>query len=422
MNKLFKTLFTLLLGIFLLILTFTANSAAKSLGEQLVQLEELLGRGAITQEEFLKAKSILLKMDVDSSKKIEKIKKKLTDREKQKLKKEINEKKSYTTEIRQYAASAKGKWEKTEFIFDDYRVYAHRPGAIKIRRISDGKQLAVFSSKFKIKYSNGGEALFKTTTFEENILEKKGLDNNLRPLAEGINESLKNIFGERKKLPGKIIIEYNGAKILSWERAFVPAHNAHFFQLLALDDQPFHFYIVHPKGDFALNMAQFVKKIDLAVAEVKKELQEKYNLTPEEMDRIIKERKDNLDKQLASISRETSQIIEQEASKAIESEVASEVASAVDSELVKELEAAVGAAVAEEFISAVEQASGQAIDRALSSELAIEIDRAISEAVSEGISAAAAEAGIRAGLAALAEGKTMEEATAACTAAAGTQC
>ena len=202
----------------------------------------------------------------------------------------------------------------------------------------------------------------------------------------------------------------------------VSAHNANFYQILALDDQPFHFYVVTNKGSFALNMAKFVEKIDIAVAEVKEKLAKEYNLTPEEMDQIIEKRKDNLDKQLAAISKETGRAIAEETGKAVESEVAREVASAVDTQLAKELEAAVGAAVAEEFISAIEQASGQAIDRAIAGELASAIDQAIAEAVSEGISAAAAEAGIRAGLAVLAAGGTDQEAIDACSAAAGTSC
>ena len=47
-----------------------------------------------------------------------------------------------------------------EMLFGDYRIYTHRPGGIKIRRLSDNKQLVVFSDKFKIKYYNDGEELF----------------------------------------------------------------------------------------------------------------------------------------------------------------------------------------------------------------------------------------------------------------------
>ena len=227
-----------------------------------------------------------------------------------------------------------------------------------------------------------------------------------------------------------MIVKYNGATFLSWERIFVPRHNAQFYQLLALDEQPFHFYVVHSKGEFALNMSKFTRKTDIAIAEVKKKLQKEYNLTPEEMEAILKQRKQNLDRQLAAISketekaiaRETNEAITQETDKAVESEVNKAVASAVDDELAEELEAAIGASVAKEFVSAIEEASGQAIDDALTAELAIEVDRAIKEAISEGVSAAAAEAGIRAGLAVLAAGGTEQEATDACSAAAGTQC
>ena len=76
MNKLFKMLFTLFLGILFFISSFAANSA-ESLGEQLVKIEELYERGTITKEEFTKAKTILLKIDTQSSEKIEKAKEKI---------------------------------------------------------------------------------------------------------------------------------------------------------------------------------------------------------------------------------------------------------------------------------------------------------------------------------------------------------
>ena len=45
----------------------------------------------------------------------------------------------------------KKNYEKMEMLFGDYRIYTHRPGAVKIRRISDNKQLVVFSDKFKVR-------------------------------------------------------------------------------------------------------------------------------------------------------------------------------------------------------------------------------------------------------------------------------
>ena len=306
MNKSFKTLFTLFLGILLIIPTFTANST-ESLGEQLIKLEGLYERGSITKEEFKKAKTILLKIDTQASEKIDKAKEKIIEQKKKEeraalvtnLESDVNQTKSYTnTGVTKYASNAVGKWEKTEFFFDDFRVYAHRAGAIKIKRISDGKQVAVLTKNFKIKYYNDGEDLFETEKFKENTLEKNSTLEELIPLLGKLNEATEKLGKALggKELPGKVLIKYNGATFLSWERMFVAAHQAQFYQILALNDQPFHFYIVHPKGEFALNMAKFVKKIDIAVAEVKKELQEEYNLTPEEMDRILKKRKDNLDR------------------------------------------------------------------------------------------------------------------------------
>ena len=48
-----------------------------------------------------------------------------------------------------------------EMIIGDYRIYTHRPGGIKIRRISDGKQLAVYGDKMRMKYYNNSEKYFQ---------------------------------------------------------------------------------------------------------------------------------------------------------------------------------------------------------------------------------------------------------------------
>ena len=57
MNKSYKTLFTLFLGILFLIPTFIANSA--NIAEDLTKLNNLYKEGAITKEEFSKAKEAL---------------------------------------------------------------------------------------------------------------------------------------------------------------------------------------------------------------------------------------------------------------------------------------------------------------------------------------------------------------------------
>ena len=317
-----------LLAIVVLGLLWTSISlTSETLGEQLIKLESLYKRGTITKEEFTKAKAILLKIDTQSSEKVKEAKTKIIkqkEKEKKdkliaKLKTEVNEKKKYnSTEITKWTANSPDQWEKTQFYFDDFRVYAHRPGAVKIARVSDGKTVAVLTRNFKIKYYNDGEGLFETEKFKENTLEKNSTQKQLEeliPLIGSLNDARKK-FGKsldkamgKKELPGKIIIKYNGATFLSWERMFVPAHRSQFYQMLVLNEQPFHFYIVHPKGEFALNMSKFTRKIDMAIGEVKKELQEKYNLTSEEMEEILKKRKENLDRQLAALSKETEKIV-----------------------------------------------------------------------------------------------------------------
>ena len=234
----------------------------------------------------------------DIFKKILTSSKELSEQEKKDKEKLI---KSDNYQVRNYASNDENDWERMEFIIDDYRFYAHRPGGMKVKRISDGKLVAMITNKFKIKFKNGGENLFVVKKYEQNTLEKKEsgigeLDQHKNAIDENIYE--KKYYRE-KKLPGKITFEYNGTIVLSWERAYIPKHNTHFFQLLALDDQPFHFYAIKDRKQLALNMAKFVKKIDIAVAQVKVELAKKYNLTVEEIDLIIKKRKQNYDKQIA---------------------------------------------------------------------------------------------------------------------------
>ena len=68
MNKTFKTLFTLFLGILFIIPTFTANSAevktsgySKEVSAKLEEIIYLHESGFISKDEFTKAKEIILK-------------------------------------------------------------------------------------------------------------------------------------------------------------------------------------------------------------------------------------------------------------------------------------------------------------------------------------------------------------------------
>ena len=240
-----------LLGILVLGLIICSKSFAIDVSDQLLKLEGMYERGSITKEEFLKAKSILLKIDLTTSDKIEKIKENLDKPKKEEF------------IVRKFASNVGTKhFEKMEMIFGDYRIYTHRPGGVKIRRLSDNKQLVVLSDKFIVKYYNGGEDIFD---FE---------------------------LDEEKK---KISMKLNGAEVLHWEGRYVEKHRTHFFQMLVLGEQPFHFYILLASGKpAALNMAKFSRKIELAVSKVKIELASRFKITPEEIELILKRRKEKV--------------------------------------------------------------------------------------------------------------------------------
>ena len=61
-----------ILWIFVLGLLISNNVEAASIAEELTQLNNLFKEGAITKEEFSKAKSILLKTETESEVKVEK--------------------------------------------------------------------------------------------------------------------------------------------------------------------------------------------------------------------------------------------------------------------------------------------------------------------------------------------------------------
>ena len=356
------------LGVLILGLIFCTKTFSADVAGQLLKLEDMYQQGSITEEKFLKAKSILLKIDLTNKEKIEQIKKNLDKKNKLKFK------------VHKFKPNVGSKhFEKMELIFGDYRIYTHRPGAVKIRRISDNKQLVVLGDKFVFKYYNDGEDIFDFKLDEENQ---------------------------------KVSMELNGVKILHWEGRYVEKHRAHFLQMLVLDEQPFHYYIILDTGrKVALNVAKFTKKIDSAIAKVKIELAAKFEITPEQIELILKRRKEKINNELDKIVQDKKDEIVQEASE-------DALVASIDQTLQAELQATIGETMANEFMAQIEQATGQAVDNAISSELASAINEAVAEAVASGISQAAAEAGIAAGLAVLAAGGSEQEAwDAACSAA-----
>jgi len=259
--------------------------------------------------------------------------------------------------------SGKSEYEKMEIIFDDYRLYTSRPGAIKIKRISTNELLVLFSDKFKIKFFNDGEDLFDFILDEEK---------------------------------GKIFLKHDERTILHWEGRYIKKHNANFYQILAQGYIPFHFYIKLPgKTSIGLNMESFSARIDKAIAEAKVRIAAKYNISLETIEAILKKQDDKINNELSEIVDEKKEeLLELASKKAVEETISSEVD--------KQVELSIGAAMAKEFDAII-------ID-GMEDVLAQAVNEAVAEAVSEGISEAAAEAGIRAALEVLARGGSEQDA------------
>lgn len=151
-------------------------------------------------------------------------------------------------------------FEKMEMLFGDYKIYTHRAGGIKIRRISDNKQLVVFSDKFKIKFYNGGDQIFDF------------------------------IFDKKRE---NISIKYKGIELLTWKKKYTSKNRVYFFKVITYAGQPFHYYInLQSKPSSALNMEKFELKIAKVVNIAKKQIATKYNIAPELVQLIF--RKKNL--------------------------------------------------------------------------------------------------------------------------------
>jgi len=372
--------------IFFLIFTFlvlTNNSFAVDVTDQLLKLSNLYEKGLITEEEFKKAKSIILEMVESQQKKIikaeddkkEAIEKSKKDKKKdQKIKKKVAKDKNIIEleegiKIRRYSNDFNKKdFEKMELVVGDYRFYTSRPGGIKITKISTRTQLAVIGDKQNIKYYNNGQDILDI------IIDKKNLE---------------------------LIVKLNDVIVLRWSGKYVKKHKAYFYQVLAMGYQPFHYYVkLSGKTSIGLNMVSFERKIELKLVTVKEKLALEYNVTVEQINEIIKR------KNLSSLGNKVKDDVNTEIEKVINESIEREI----EKELIERLEATIGQALAQSFISAIEQATNEAIDDAVENELAAAIDQAIQEAIAEGISEAAISAGLQAFLEALAAGSTFEDA------------
>ena len=374
--------------IFIFIFIFlTANkSYSLDITTQLQKLADLYERGLITKEEFEKSKSIIFEISDQQKKKIEKARDKTKD-----IKKTTEIKKENTEELKlqfdegtheisegikivKYSTDyTQSSYEKMALLIGDYRIYTSRPGGIKIVRVSDKKQLAVIGDKQKVKFYNNGQSII------EIIEDKDNLD---------------------------LKIKLNDQIILRWVGRYVPEHKATFYQVLALNYIPFHYYVKIPsKNAVAVNMKLFNRKIELRLIDVKEELAIEYNVSVEEINEIIKNR--NLS--IMNPSRTTDNIVDEEINKVIDNEINK----SIDKTLMEELEQTIGQAIAQGIIEGIEEATNQAIDDAIENEIAAAIDSVIQEAINEGISEAAISAGLAAFFDALASGASFEEAIAA---------
>lgn len=345
----------------LVVLFFYFNNLAYSnnLKEKYNQLDNYLKEGLINQSDYNQAK--------DALKKLHEIKVKREKAEKNALDKRKSETKKF--EIRKFKKQPKGtkEFEKMEMVFSDFRIYTHRPGAMKVKRISDGKQLAVIGDNLRIKHFNNSNELIKF----------------------------------QKVSDTKSVLRVGDVPVLTWDSRAVKKHQANFYQVLGLGTKPFHYYIVlyNKNKTIALNYSNFDKQVQKAIDEAKVRLASVHNVSVAQINILMKRREEKAFNELQKlIGEKKDEILE------------ASVDNAVENELQRQLDAALGAALASEFNTALEQATGQAMNQALESELAAAIDETIADAISAGISEAAITAGIAAYLSALAAGMSEADA------------
>ncbi len=367
---------------FLIFLTNYNTNLYSDITDQLIKLSDLYEKGSINKEEYTKAKSIILQMEENSKQAIKKAKN---------LKQKKDTRLIKTIEIKKYKDNVGEKsMELMEMTIGDFRVYSHRPGGIKVRRISDGQQLLVISDNLKVAYYGDSK------------------DKDIVDLIHNTEDKTKPTLTLKiKKIP-----------VLRWEGKYVAKHRATFYQVMALGNKPFQYYIkLTKKGNpvVGLNMSKFDRKIERAVSKAKTRLAAKYEISIDQIDKIMKARESKAIQELESV-------IQKEEDKIMEASLDNLVDSAINEELAAELEKTIGEAMANEFISAIESETGAAIDQAIQDEIATAIDQAIEEAVALGIDKATAAAAIQAMLEVYARGGTDAEAMAACQSIAGDAC
>ena len=357
---------------YIIIILLICTKLFASITDELTKLSDMYKEGLLTKEEFTKAKSILLEIEEINKKQIEsQIEKKditTESKESKKITKKTKTKKSSTKDVkveRIYdtvgSKFTDKNYEKMKLTVGDYLIYTHRPGAIKIKQISNNKQLVVIGDRLKIKYYNNGQDYIKVNLDEKNK---------------------------------KLNLYVNDINILTWKGQYVQEAEATFYQILAMGRTPFHYYIkLDVAGNaFALNISKFTRRIELAVDRVKIELAAKFNISLEDIENIIKENDMMAANKFIKTADDTEDLTKQKVV------------------LLNDLKKTLG----DDAYSKIEDNISTNVDTKLSktinSEIKVAIDDSIRDAINSGLEAAALDAAIDAFLDALISGASWADA------------
>ena len=252
---------------------------ASTLKQEIEVIEKLYKDGVLTKEEFEKTKKILIR-NAEKKKKEKKTQPKL------KVKKSDVRAKDLKVNVKTKPNSK--EWEKAEIIFRDYRIYTYRPGGIKVTRISDGKDLLRITDNFKIKYLNNSQNVINVQSTE---IKRPSMDQLVEHRVNQIKKETGKIFSVLKNPGGalntakervkkfskskdikdlrskkdfsslipkdsiKLKLNIEGINVLNADGRYVNFHDVFFYQFIAANYEPFHYYIkLRTKPSIALNM------------------------------------------------------------------------------------------------------------------------------------------------------------------------
>ena len=360
------------------------NLESVTLRKQIEVLEKLFKDGVLSKEELEKSKEFLEQKEAQGENiDIEKIQSESAS-------------KPIDYEFIYKKSPGRKNWEKTTIIFKNYKITTFRPGGIRITRNSDNTLLYRITDNFKEQFYSDAKKFIKTEkTVYQPEFEIPDLEKDIKKEVGNILEQLKDPFGFKRQKPvwdkdaHKLKLYIDGTKLLTFEGRYVKKHRAYFYQVLTPRNEGFHYYIrLGGKPAIALNMEYFNNKIDKAIRKAKKKLSEEFDVTEEEIQKII----DNT--------------INQELDKSIDREIEN----AINESVAEAIEESIGQAMSQSIFDAIEQATGEAIDQALEDELANHIDQEIQRAIQDGLEEAAVAAGFQAYYDTLLAGGSVEEA------------